>query len=193
MAFEVELKAHVEDPQLMLSILEGFENISEPVCEYKEDIYYSRTQGEEPLFRLRRESFGPDFDSLTGSIVFTFKEKSLEKGIEVNREKEFTTSDSQGKNAEQFFLALGYIQYIKKTKKGYSFVHSVENFAPLLHIELVKIEGLGWFLEMEFLIEDAALVAQAKTKLLDVLQAVGLGESSVESRYYMHMLKELEI
>ena len=192
MAFEVELKAHVQDPQTIMAVLEGFEHISEPVCEYKQDIYYSKSEGEEPLFRLRRESFGPDFDSLTGSVLFTYKEKSLKDGIEVNVEREFTTSDSQGENAEQFFLALGYVEYIKKTKKGYSFVHAIKGFSPLLHIELAEVKSLGWFLEMEFLIEDPSLVAQAKEKLIEVLHAVGLGDSEIESRYYMHMLKNRE-
>ncbi|AEV28157.1 adenylate cyclase, class 2 (thermophilic) [Sphaerochaeta pleomorpha str. Grapes] len=193
MAFEVELKAHVQDPQAIMAILEGFEHISEPVCEYKQDIYYAKNEGEEPLFRLRRESFGPDFDSLTGSVLFTYKEKTRKDGIEVNVEKEFTTSDSQGENAEQFFLALGYVEYIKKTKKGYSFVHAIDGFLPMLHIELAEVKSLGWFLEMEFLIEDPSLVAQAKEKLLEVLHAVGLGDSTIESRYYMHMLKDKDI
>jgi adenylate cyclase class 2 len=192
MAFEVELKAHVQDPQTIMAILEGFEHISDPVCEYKQDIYYAKRLNEEPLFRIRRESFGPDFDSLTGSILFTYKEKSLKDGIEVNVEKEFTTSDSQGENAEQFFLALGYVEYIKKTKKGYSFVHSLEGFSPMLHIELAEVNRLGWFLEMEFLIDDPSLVTLAKEKLLEVLHSIGLDDSTIESKYYMHMLKALE-
>ncbi|WP_320129344.1 CYTH domain-containing protein [uncultured Sphaerochaeta sp.] len=190
MAFEVELKAHVQDPKVIMAILEGFEHISEPVCEYKKDIYYAKAKGEDPLFRLRKESFGPDFDSLTGSILFTYKDKSLKDGIEVNSETEFTTSDAQGENAEKFFQALGYEIYIEKEKKGYSFVYKPEGFEPLLHIELVQVIGLGWFLEMEFLLEEQELVHEAKKKLHEVLGMAGLAESDIESKYYMHMLKE---
>ncbi|MDD3902959.1 MAG: adenylate cyclase, partial [Sphaerochaeta sp.] len=61
---------------------------------------------------------------------------------------------------------------------------------PPLHVELVEVLGLGWFLEMEFILEDEALIDTAKKALLSVLDSLLIARESVEERYYMHLLKE---
>jgi adenylate cyclase class 2 len=192
MAMEVELKAHVSDPQAVIAALERLDRISPATSEYKEDLYFSEGTGKEPLFRLRIEQTGPDFDSMSGSVILTYKDKSIEDGIEVNSEKEVILPVEQAANAETFFLALGYVPYIRKTKRGYSFHLELEGFSPRLHIELVSVEGLGWFLEMEFLTDRTEDVPVARGHLREVLSWVGIEESAIEPRYYMHMLKDLQ-
>ncbi|MFA6784387.1 MAG: CYTH domain-containing protein [Sphaerochaeta sp.] len=189
MGFEVELKAHVDDPIHTKTIIEGLAGISPLQCEYKDDIYYG-FHGEEPVFRLRRESYGKDFSHMTGSLLFTSKQKSLKDGIEVNREHEFSVSDDQSEQAEQFCTSLGYEIYIRKTKKGYLYEYSPLEDLPPLHVELVEVLGLGWFVEMEFILEDEALIEKSKNTLLSVLDSLLIARESVEERYYMHLLKE---
>ncbi len=60
MSFEVELKAHVDDPITLKHDIEQRTGIVDACCEEKDDIYYAM-EGEDPLFRLRMERFGPFF------------------------------------------------------------------------------------------------------------------------------------
>ncbi len=188
MAFEVELKAHVAEPLLLKDRLETLQGISSALCELKEDTYFS-CKGEDALFRMRIEQSGPSFAAMQGTLVFTYKEKTMRGGVEVNEEVEFTSSPDQGEAARLFFLKLGYEVYITKIKKGYLYTLPVLPTLPPLTIELVEVVGLGWFLELEFVVEDADLVDQAQGALLDFLSLLKIEESAIEGAYYMHMLK----
>ncbi len=188
MALEVELKAHVHDVSLLKRSLEALKGIGTPLCEIKEDVYYCIAH-EDALFRLRRESSGPSFTALSGQIVFTRKVKILQDGIEVNQELEFTAGDDQFESAHAFCLSLGYEVYIRKTKRGYSYSYQISEGFPPLHLELVEVPPLGWFLELEFVLEDETKVPVARTFLLQMLQNLGIDRTEIESRYYMHLLK----
>lgn len=188
MGFEVELKVHVKDPEQLRKEIEKFSLVNGPVFEIKEDIYYA-LPGEDALFRLRRESSGPSFADLTGQLIFTRKHKALKDGIEVNQELEFSANYNQFEQAHAFFLSLGYGVFIRKTKKGYSYSYRMTNDLPFLHLELVEVPPLGWFLEMEFVLEDEKKVPMARTLLIQMLEKLGIDQSDIESRYYMHLLK----
>lgn len=188
MAIEVELKAHVQDWQLLKKRIELQQGLEGPVHELKDDIYYCR-KGEDALFRLRLEQFGPSFSDLAGQVVFTRKYKQLREGIEVNQELEFCCDAKEAEAANTFFLSLGFEHYIRKTKKGYKYTWTVdENLTPL-HLELVEVGKLGWFLEMEFILEDEKKVPLARTLLRTILAQLEVDEQEIESRYYMHLLR----
>ena len=189
MSYEVELKAHVDDPITLKHDIEQHTRIVDVCCEEKDDIYYTE-EGEEPLFRLRVERFGPSFHTLSGNVRFTRKYKSLKNGIEVNEEVEFLSSSDQAERAHAFFLSLGYQVYIRKTKRGYSYTWVVDETLSPLHIELVEIASLGWFLEMEFVLEKEEQVPYARTRLLEVLSLFGVPQERIEERYYIHLLKD---
>ena len=189
MALEVELKAHVAEPLLLQQRIEALAGISLARCELKEDTYLS-LEGEDALFRIRAEQTGRSFESMEGSLVFTYKNKAIKDGIEVNEEVEFTSTSDQGGAALQFFLSLGYVTYITKTKKGYLYTYTASKDLPPLTIELVEIATLGWFIEMEFVLEDHSRVNLAKKTLLDLLTQLGIKHSKIEREYYMHLLKK---
>ena len=188
MAMEVELKAHVQDWQLLKERIEQQVGLEGPVYELKDDIYYCR-EGEDALFRLRLEQKGPSFSKLAGQVVFTRKYKQLKEGIEVNEELEFCCDSNEAEAADTFFLSLGFEHYTRKTKKGYFYTWKVDSSLPPLHLELVEVGSLGWFLEMEFVLEDEKKVPLARTFLRTILAQLGVDEQAIESRYYMHLLK----
>ena len=189
MSLEVELKAHVSDHLALQKRLELLPGISPALCELKEDTYFCR-QGGDALFRMRLEQTGKSFASMHGSLVFTYKNKAIRDGIEVNEEVEFSSPSDQGPYALQFFLSMGYEVYITKTKRGFIYTYSVVPELPLLTVELVEVIGLGWFIEMEFVLEDKSLIGQARDNLLLVLDSLGIGRSDIEDQYYMHLLKK---
>ncbi|MFO7849417.1 MAG: hypothetical protein R6V67_05615, partial [Spirochaetia bacterium] len=90
MGTEVEIKAWVDNPEAVRRFLR--ENSRFAGTYVKEDTYFCRIssgagqeKNGETLFRLREQG---------GVSVVTLKEKSRKEGVEVNREHEFTVSDS---------------------------------------------------------------------------------------------------
>lgn len=187
MAVEVELKAHVQHPLSVKDSLESLDGISSCIYEHKADTYLCMPGGES-LFRIRLEEQGPLPTAMTGSLVFTYKEKDSSKGIEVNKEWEFLSEPSQAQAALEFFLSLGYTIHTIKTKKGYLYTYTaVENLPPMT-IELVEVNTLGWFLELEFIVDDKQQVPQAKQALLAFLTMLSLSHTAIEERYYLDLI-----
>ncbi len=188
MAWEVEVKAHVDDPLTLQNRIESLHGISDRVCEEKDDIYYS-VPGEKALFRMRKEVAGPSFEHGKGIVIFTRKHKAIEEGIELNQEIEFAAELSQFESAHAFFLSLGYEEYVRKTKRGYSYEYNCEPELVPLHIELVHVASLGWFLEMEFVLPSKEQIPLARNLLRSVLKDLGVSDTAIEDRYYMDLLK----
>jgi len=183
---EVELKAHVDDPDAVLALLEARYGAGAQYI--KEDIYYrlpgpdgkgvGRSGGGEPIeFRLRRED---------GRAVVTAKRKSLSGGIEVNAENEFTVDDPAA--FEVFAGYLGAVVFSHKRKEGRSFT------AGGATIELSNVMGLGWFVEIEELVDAGrpGEVERARERVAGLLAAIGVPAERIEPRYYTDMLAELD-
>ncbi|MFO7731242.1 MAG: class IV adenylate cyclase [Spirochaetia bacterium] len=171
MAIEVEMKAWVQELERLrenIRAIAEFQNLYE-----KRDTYFSRPQQEIPLFRIRREA---------DSNTVNYKQKERTDGIEVNREHEFQVDDADA--FIKFCEYLEYGVYIEKHKQGE--LYSFENVG----IELSFVEGLGWFVEIEILVDHQSEVSPAREKLREVLQALNVPEDKIEPRYYYELLKE---
>lgn len=190
MAYEIELKAHVGDSRVE-SLRETLMRI--PTMAFhgetdKYDVYWSHTPDGEPLYRTRREmnENGPD-------ILFTAKPSKVKtsNGTEQNTELEFAAAADQWERIQEFCSGIGLKVCRIKWKKGYSYFVTYQGFE--IHVELLFVKYLGWFLEMEICPEslegfDSVLADKA---LRSLLVEVGLCESDVESRGYNRMLKEI--
>ena len=141
----------------------------------------------------------------------TYKKKEVQDGIEVNDEHEFEIRSSSGdaaKGFEEFLKGIGMKPGASKKKRGWAFIIEGKQARPGLGnicAELVEVEGLGWFAELEILADkDAAegavrdavtdreeLLAEGKKRLLDFLDSLGIGRQAIESRYYTEMLENL--
>ncbi len=171
MAIEVETKARLNDPELMrekLRRIAGFDRHFE-----KRDIYFAHPGSTKTLFRLRHE----------GCVsTVTYKQKTRENGIEVNHEHEFSVSD------ERTFLGfceyLGYIKYIEKHKTGDLFTYQQAS------IELSYVDDLGWFIEIECIVEDESEIHASRDKIHSILSDLEIGTDRIEERYYVEMLME---
>jgi len=161
MHIEVEVKAKVLDVPLLKKRLQTLgAQFQRDYC--KIDLYYRciLPDATKQDVRLRTDN---------GVFWVTFKDKSMSAGVEINKEHEFTVSD------ENPFLELlkrfGANLIIRKVKKGTSWM--LEN----LHVEISDVEGLGDFVEIEYVndVPDAevdkhsiaakALVEAARKKL----------------------------
>ena len=192
MATEIELKAHVEDAEAAKRLL--FEKAAFLWEFNKEDSYWYREISPGipgPRFRLRREKlFFPD-GSEKSSCLLTYKTKTLRDGIEVNDEREFEIGAKAGGSEtvfEEFLGRSGLKPDFSKKKRGWAFNHKGIN------AELCEVEGLGWFMELEILIEGAdrgeKLFTESRNRLLELLNNLGIEKKAIESRFYSEMLKE---
>ena len=187
MSYEIEIKARVKDEQLesvkdAISALPGVKILGRI---NKFDMYWSQTDDGEPLFRTRREmtSEGP-------SILFTAKptKTKTEKGTEENRELEFRVPDTQWDDVLTFWSSIGLQVCRLKWKNGFHYLYECEDY--LVHIELLNVKYLGWFLEMEICLDsmEGVDVNAADRALRDLLVSLGISEDAVEPTGYNKML-----
>ncbi len=174
--FEVELKVRIDNiEELEASFREKYEFVGKFV---KRDIYFGKDGVD--LFRLRGVS-----DGESEKFVVTTKERFRVAGIEENVEREFSV-DSQ----EEFIAFanfLGYDELIRKVK------HSICFNNGDMFIELVTIEGLGDFLEIEILVSDEASKSSARDRLLAFIESLGKSSDDVVSKYYVELLRDVEV
>lgn len=182
---EIELKAHISDPdaaEKAVLALPGARKIGETV---KWDEYL-RLEGSPVRVRLRDEN---------DTITLTYKRKETRNGLEVNDEQECTVSDR--KTIEVLLADIGFKPFLTKIKRTRSFTVSSDcgnsgESVPAVTAEISLVEPLGWFLELEILLEetdpDEKTIEKARKRLLQVLADCGVGEESIEHRYYSEML-----
>ncbi len=126
-------------------------------------------------------------------IVVTRKDKQRGGALEVNHEIEFAVATSDGQSLQEFFTSLGYVVYIEKRKDGWIWDLAFADIPYPCHLELVDVTSLGWFVEIEFLLPDGssdAAIADAQSKLMQMLQTLDIPAGALEPRYYMDLLKE---
>ncbi len=181
MAFEIEVKAHVPDPYSAQTAIEALEGISAPSPIDKDDWYFS-AQGEPALFRLRREA---------GRVLFTRKRKRMDGDIETNEEFEFETDGNQFDGAVAFVASLGYEVVAKKTKRGLAYSLAWGEGLGDLTIELCEVSSLGWFIELEFVLEERTLVEDAKRALVKALALLEIENSQLEGKPYLLLLSQI--
>ena len=188
MAIETEIKARIQDPQAVknkLSVLGAY------LYSYtKNDVYWIFPLN--PALRLRirhQEKSFPDGTSEQNTVV-TYKIREFHGEMEVNNENEFAVSNSTV--FEKILSQLGMAAEIRKEKQGQAWKLSAENTEILAELSMVK--NLGHFLELEILNDscDEQKLTQTCKLLLDQLEALGINRTSIETRSYSDLLRELE-
>ena len=195
MTTEIELKAKVQNSEALRILL------SEK-AEYlgsfeKEDVYWNAQGLPIQRLRIRREKNRLLDGKEESRSLVTIKKKELKENIEINDEQEFEVKPIEG--FEEFLKKMGFKPDFSKRKRGWSFAQ-----AGMIHAELLELEGLGWFIELEILVNDAApgflqgndreeIFKEGKNRLLDFLDSLGIAREAIESRYYSEMLQEIQL
>ncbi|MGI6437039.1 MAG: class IV adenylate cyclase [Sphaerochaeta sp.] len=181
MAFEVELKAWVRKAEALKRSLDTKEGLLYVGFEEKEDTYYALE--ELPLLRIRKEVVNEE-----RSLVVTHKKRSTIDGIEENLEYEFSVDPRQEQAVHAFFTALGYRVAKRKFKRGWRYRQVHTTTTPGLTVELVHLEGLGWFIEVEALVNTREERRQAREELMAFLASLGIDSSAIESKPYLQLI-----
>lgn len=133
----------------------------------KEDTYYEINNF---FFRIRKDKEGYNCN---------FKEKTIQKGLEVNFERETEINDI---SFWGLFLKKANSKVLyKKTKKGFSF------FKPPFFLELVEVNPIGIFAEIEYL-ETTNSILEIKKEIEDFVSFLQIPSSSLEEKPYKDLL-----
>lgn len=182
MAYEIEMKAWVDDWQALERALRDrctFERSFR-----KDDRYFVPPDGE-GLFRVRSDG---------RRAYVTYKEKEVRDGVEVNLEREFGVDDAEA--FVEFVTSFRCRETFAKVKEGLRFA------CDGLTVELVRVEELGDFLEVEYVVadgstEDGSTGHAAETRhhetaerIRTFVRELGIADERIESRPYMQLLRE---
>lgn len=188
---EVELKAHLRDRGEVEARVATFATLVGPVDKY--DAYWHG-----PDWRLQRGTKGFRLRSEAVAHTVTFKTKRSEGSIEINREREFEVSDPE--TFIEFCRRLGCEPFYTKRKRGVKYRADLSSEGAhggrstvgpeAATIEIIEVESLGDFIEIEILLpdEDASAVALAQGEIRGLLARAGVSESELEPRFYSELL-----
>nr|WP_267506440.1 class IV adenylate cyclase [Borreliella afzelii] len=171
--FEIESKAFIPPKELKRIIKlanKKFKFIKE---EIKADIYYSNSK---KIIRIRKLN--------TLEKIVTFKKKILDKNnaIEINKEVEFKID-----NVNNFLILLKELKFKKLYKKiKKSLIYQTNN----LNVEINEVKNLGFFLEIEKIINNQNDIDLAKKEINNIINQFGLKEN-LETRSYFELLSSI--
>lgn len=172
---EVELKAHVSD---MSRIKQNVGSFATFVRDF--DKFDSYWHG--PDWRFARGTKGFRIRKDDATVIVTYKTKRNESGIEINKETEFSVSDMDA--FLSFITRIGCEPFYQKRKTG-----SAYNYEDYL-IELVTVEGIGDFIEVEKLLdkEDPHTLSEVLGMLKTILSRAGVDVKDIEARSYSELI-----
>ena len=188
MAIETELKARVADPDLIKAALSVRGKFLHSYI--KKDSYWMFP--DKPLLRLRIRSEEKSFPGSepVRAVLVTYKTREFYGEMEVNNEREFSVSDSAV--FEEILAQLGMQPDLQKEKQGRAWeLDAAKENAPVL-AELSLVKELGWFIELEIVDTacDGAALEQKRSRLLAILDELGIARTAIERRSYSELLKQ---
>jgi len=184
MSLEVEMKAHVGENQL-----EEIKNRLKQMANYigtveKHDIYWAKEIDSELLFRTRLQILGDKKE-----VLFTRKPVKTLLETEINEEIEFSSDTKNWNEIQQFFVSLGYKIGLKKIKEGWEYLTEINGIE--IHIELMKVNTLGYFFEAEITFKERndSYIKLCQKALFDLFEKLGLTQN-IERKTYHKMIKD---
>jgi adenylate cyclase class 2 len=181
MSYEVELKFPVEDPRVPLLKLMDLGAVKQGKVEQR-DTYFAHPQRSfaESNEALRIRQVG-DENRITYKGPIIDQETKMRREIEIP----FQAGQVAGRGLRELLEILGFtsVHAVVKTRETYDLTWQHR------HCEICvdRIEGLGTFMEVETLAEEASL-DDAKETILKLTELLGL--SNPERRSYLTMLLE---
>ena len=189
MVTEIELKAHVQDSEALKTILSRKAELGGAF--EKRDVYWFGAEASGLLvtkLRVRKEKRSFADGTEKSLCLVTYKAKEENNGIEINEELEFEVSPAE--EFEEFLKKAGLREGAVKRKHGWVFSKAE------ITAELVEVDGLGWFIELEILAnaddKREETLKGARESLLAFLDSLGVEREAIERRFYLDMLSSIE-
>ena len=178
---EVEAKARVSDPALVLPALMRMGRVKDEI-DY-EDAYYVPGDVEGYSFRRFRVRHSG------ARTTVTAKERVPSERGETSREWEFEVSDRE--RFLGFIRQFGFKPLLTKRKRGRRYAIVPEPGDACQYeavVELVEIEGLGHFVEIEVMVDREDEVAAARARVEAIFAQLGISPQEFVTTPYTLML-----
>ena len=199
MGREIEIKLPLTDAEYdkVFSVISGNEGLAglevcgKPERILKSDEYYSRYKtraeskaaGEPQVIRIRSENSSEE--AAVERAFFCIKRKSIEKGIELNREDE--TFVEKPEVVRDLLLFSGYHQFFEKNKDSYGvYCRSVVLPGCDFHLELEMVNGLK-YIEVE-VTDGSDNADDVRAALEKFIELFGLDSSKRDKRSWMEII-----
>jgi adenylate cyclase class 2 len=140
---------------------------------HSQDTYYDET-AMKAVVRIRKRDKKDSFD---------LKWHDTKKGIESNIEIEWGIKDLPG--WKSFLKKLDINPFMRKEKK--SLFYQLEDYS----IELNHVTKLGYYLEIEKLVDSENEIIKAKKGLIEVFEKFGFSAKDFEPKRYLELLKNV--
>ncbi len=175
---EVELKARVDNKDLLISKLEklNFIFLKE---EFQEDIIFLREDFLDKNGKILDGGIVCRIRIVDGKKVFEIKEIDRRAGGGI----EYKIDVSEISAARRIIKKLGFEEFFEMSKKRKYYKY--EDF----EIALDTIENLGDFLEVELIIEKDSQKQEAKNRCLEIIKKLEL-ENNIENKKYGDLIIE---
>ncbi len=168
--FEVEAKVSIDKSsyyKLRQKLRDEAKYLNRAVS--KDDYY---TEASLPItIRIRKK---------LGRQTFDLKKRMTTKGIESNLEKEWLLK--RPKYWKKLLQKIGLNVNVSKIKKSENFHYKG------FRIELITIEKLGNYLEIEQLVKNKESLPEAKKKLTKIFEELGYSQDQFEPKPYLELL-----
>lgn len=171
---EVESKFSVENAKIIreeIKKIEKFERI-----DLKVDDYYTLedlNQRPQKSLRIRK---------INGFYIANFKHRlSYKNGVYAKKEVEFVID-----NIESFLGLIkdfGFRKWLRKEKRC-----EIYGIKKNFQIELNHVKGLGWFIEIEYLVDSESKIEKARREVVKVMKELGFDENDAVKEGYTRML-----
>lgn len=169
--YEVEAKVHLTKAEFNRLKKQLNSDSKKKGLFVNKDVYFAVPEGY--FLRIRERNKNASLD---------FKVKHRKQGMEINWEANLPLHDPA--KMKSLLKKLGLSLWVKKEK--ISLVYQ----AGTMTIELNRLTGLGYFLEIETLVEQDKEIPKAKKRLHQLFHQFGFSPKDFESKYYMEMLAE---
>ncbi len=182
MTYEVEQKYHLQDLESFEKALEECAAVEEAI-EHHADTYYNHPcrdfAATNEAFRIRRIGDVP---------MITYKGPKLPGTVKARREMEWRLDpgDQDGTQTAELLEHLGFkeVATVRKTRRPFSARDATGPFGVVID----EVQGLGFFVEVEVMVENQEDVEQARAKIEMIAGQLGLQQP--ESRSYLRMVLE---
>lgn len=187
MTIEVEIKIELEDPSgLEEAILDSGGELLK--CEAQEDLYldhpqYSFADTDEAL-RIRKTIAktlsGKEITRSSPRYELTYKGPKIDPRTKTR--KELSVGVDSGDTIQSILESIGFTEVAT--------VRKVRTYFDINTISLVidSVEGLGWFLEIEKLVENEDQIKVGRNELFQILDTLLSGEYESIRKSYLELL-----
>ncbi|MAI35092.1 MAG: class IV adenylate cyclase [Rhodopirellula sp.] len=182
MTYEVEQKYHLQDLQSFERALKACDAVEE-LIQHHADTYYNHPcrdfAATNEAFRIRRIGDVP---------MITYKGPKLPGAIKARREMEWRLDpgDQDGSQTAELLEHLGFkeVATVRKIRRPFRVRDTTGPFGVVID----EVQGLGFFVEVEVMVEKQESIEQARLKIEMIAGQLGLQQP--ESRSYLRMVLE---